>query len=126
MIVNSIDQTNWTEALEQCESHGMQLAVIDSAEKQETIAQMICSSTVFNERWMDVWIGANDIAEEGQFTWQATGENVTYTNWKPGQPNNYGGKEDCVHIQYTANVDFQWNDDQCSKKKYFICEKYCR
>ena len=34
------------------------------------------------------WTGFNDIGRGGEFVW-TTGEPVTYTNWHPGEPNNY-------------------------------------
>uniref|UniRef100_A0A1B8XYE6 C-type lectin domain-containing protein n=1 Tax=Xenopus tropicalis TaxID=8364 RepID=A0A1B8XYE6_XENTR len=44
--------------------------------------------------------------------------------WIEGQPDNWaghgkGGGEDCV----TSSTEGKWNDDQCSEKYYFICEK---
>uniref|UniRef100_A0A023EFS7 Putative secreted protein n=1 Tax=Aedes albopictus TaxID=7160 RepID=A0A023EFS7_AEDAL len=117
---------NWTEAVERCDCYRMQLAVVDTAEKHDAVAQAIYSSAVFSQWWTDVWIGASDILEEGVFRWKSTGETLNYTNWKAGQPNNYDGEEHCVHLQYISKVGFKWNDDQCSKKKYFICEKVCQ
>ncbi|KAF5899459.1 macrophage mannose receptor 1-like isoform X6, partial [Clarias magur] len=44
-------------------------------------------------------------------------KNVTYTNWYPGEPANYYGKESCVAI----NSAIQWYDTPCGDPKYFIC-----
>ncbi|MBX7181011.1 MAG: PKD domain-containing protein [Bacteroidia bacterium] len=55
-----------------------------------------------------IWIGFNDITNEGSFTWfdQA---NVGYTNWASGEPNQ-SGNEDCVQIY----ADGSWNDLDCN------------
>ncbi len=54
-----------------------------------------------------IWIGFNDIAQEGNFVWfdQAP---VIYTHWAGGEPNN-SGNEDCTQI-YPNGF---WNDLSC-------------
>ena len=32
-----------------------------------------------------IYLGADDMQEEGKFVWVATGRPVTYTNWGPSQ-----------------------------------------
>jgi hypothetical protein len=44
------------------------------------------------------WIGLNDAADEGVFTW-ISGEAVTFTAWAPGQPDNGDG---------TGEQDYAW------------------
>lgn len=51
------------------------------------------------------WIGLSDNVTEGTFVW-ISGEEVTYTNWGSGEPNNLGGIEDYVHM--VGNT--YWND----------------
>jgi hypothetical protein len=64
-----------------------------------------------------IWIGLNDAAQEGTFVW-SSGEVVTFTNWSPGQPDNYywgsHGYENYAHMWTSGSgqPDFlgQWND----------------
>jgi len=55
--------------------------------------------------------GGNDLANEGQWQW-VTGETWSYTNWWTGEPNDYGGNEDCV--AFNSNLrpghGHYWND----------------
>ena len=37
-----------------------------------------------------IYLGADDIQDEGTFVWVATGQPVSYTNWKPSQPSGQG------------------------------------
>ena len=48
------------------------------------------------------------------------GSSVTYTAWMPGEPNNYGGREDCTEI-YSEQA--RWNDLKCGHGRAFICMK---
>lgn len=53
-----------------------------------------------------VWLGLNDAAVEGTFVWE-NGEAVSYTNWDPGEPNNYPPGEDYVEM---LPWNGHWND----------------
>lgn len=72
----------------------------------------------FLGRNKEFWIGLNDLAKEGWFTWISDYSTVAYTDWHPGNPNNYRGNEDCCEIH-----GFHWNDDNCARPYCFICEK---
>ena len=77
----------------------------------EFAKEMILPST------SEMHIGINDMATEG--TWQyATGGDLVYTNWKSGQPDNYGN-EDCGE---TTSSGTAWNDGKCYHKQPSICE----
>ncbi|XP_035686749.1 uncharacterized protein LOC118422970 [Branchiostoma floridae] len=70
----------------------------------------------------DYWIGLNDQADEQRWTW-SDGKLLKdggFTKWAPGEPNNNEGIQDCG--QLWAYKNFQWDDDRCSYKKYFICQ----
>ena len=67
-----------------------------------------------------VWIGLNDISNEGHFHWVRTNQNVGYENWGSGEPNSYlHYNEDCVETNYHGNG--LWNDARCSHTFRFVC-----
>ena len=82
-----------------------------------------------------VWIGINDISEEGNFTYESNGNSIEYTNWFGRQPNNSGRNgSDCVSLRVSRTVresgltiraknEFRWNDRPCLEHKSFICER---
>ena len=39
---------------------------------------------------------------------------MTYTHWNAGEPNNYGGAENCV--QFLGYPSYTWNDISCDEK----------
>lgn len=69
-----------------------------------------------DEGGFEVWIGFNDLADEGYFVW-SSGESSDYTHWNGGEPNN-SGNEDCAELY----SDSYWNDLSCAAGLYFICE----
>lgn len=83
------------------------LVTITSAQEQEFLNQHFGSSGLY-------WIAAGDGAVEGTWRWNAgpeSGSLLTYTNWKPGEPNN-GGVGILQEDQAVANYGGigLWND----------------
>ena len=66
------------------------------------------------------WLGLNDRAIEGNFTWVDRGEG-NFTAWAKNQPNNFRG-EDCVHA-LGVEYSYEWNDVQCSDCHPYTCKK---
>lgn len=62
------------------------------------------------------WIGLNDFQTEGSFAW-TTSELATFTNWAPGEPDNFQGQHAVV---MTANG--QWEDVSASGSRSGLIE----
>ncbi len=102
---------NWADAQAASLSNGGYLAVLNSVNESNLLAPMLGSSA---------WIGLTDEASEGTWNW-VNGDPVTYTNWYPGQPNNYNGNQDYGELLNTG----QWNDQYGHEKREFIMEMPC-
>uniref|UniRef100_UPI000FDA0860 lectin-like protein n=1 Tax=Psychroflexus aestuariivivens TaxID=1795040 RepID=UPI000FDA0860 len=76
------------------------LVSITSAAENNFIANYLTENGQLN-----ALIGINDLETEGTFVWE-NAENVSYTNWNPGEPNNSGGNEDITEIYNNGG----WND----------------
>lgn len=87
---------SWSSAKSLCEGNGGHLVTITSAAENS-----FCSSPT------RMWIGLTDQISEGTYMW-VTGEPLLYTNWAPSQPDNAGGLEDFVEINW--NNSGWWND----------------
>ncbi|XP_058834313.1 perlucin-like [Topomyia yanbarensis] len=117
-------KANWFKATEHCNSLGMRLAVITTAEDNFHIIEAIKSSSIYNETRTQVWIAGSDLAQKGEFIWQPTGTWFSYTRWMPGQPDNAGGIEHCTEIRHIPALDVHWlwNDLYCADLHNFVCE----
>merc|ERR1719203_2602279 len=89
----------WPQAEAWCVSNGRHLVSIFDA-KTNAAAAKACS---------DCWIGGTDSLVENKWAW-SDGNGWSYTNWAPGEPNDWGNAEDCVQMYSNG----KWNDNQCS------------
>ncbi|XP_068093335.1 collectin-12 isoform X2 [Hyperolius riggenbachi] len=98
-----------------CEEKGSMLVVIDTKDEQQFIKKQTNGRGNF-------WIGLTDKEEENVWKWM-DGSMPSFTNWKPGQPDNWtpesGPGEDCAGLIYSG----LWNDFHCEDFNNFICEK---
>ncbi len=105
----STKAATWPVANDICQQNGGYLATIGDATENEFLANILTLQSAY--------IGLQDADDEGTFTW-SNGESLTYTNWYPGQPNDYHGQQDYVEMLN----DGQWNDQYNTKALEFIME----
>ena len=96
----------WSASEAEAENLGGTLAVIRNAAEQEWVFSKFSSYGGMNR---DFWIGLHRKVNGGPFFWP-TEEPVHYTNWYPGEPNNVGGVENCVHMRAGDDKPGTWND----------------
>uniref|UniRef100_A0A1W7R8P9 Putative galactose-specific c-type lectin n=1 Tax=Aedes albopictus TaxID=7160 RepID=A0A1W7R8P9_AEDAL len=115
---------NWFKAYEYCNYLGMRLVIVENAIDQANLVEKIVSTDKFSNATTEMWIGANDLAQESFFHWHATGRRVQYSNWKQNQPDNAKGVEHCVEIRFIPEHgwNWHWNDRECKTMRYFVCE----
>jgi spore coat protein H len=98
---------DWFTAEGFCEARGGHLVTVTSR-AESTLAQGATAG--------DRWLGLTDLAVEGTFAW-VTGEPFVYSGFRPGEPNDWGGNEDCGHFAWDG-----WNDLDCLAGSAYVCE----
>ncbi|KAM5140402.1 uncharacterized protein ACMZJ9_014232 [Mantella aurantiaca] len=90
-------QENFDNAQKTCIEAGGTLATPRNAAENSAIMGVIRTQGATN---MAV-LGISDVQVEGKFQY-LTGEEVNFTNWNPGEPNNIKNIEDCVQMLNNA------------------------
>ena len=104
-----------------CEANGGKLLEPKSQKITDEIRQLVNGQLNSNQ----VWIGINDINEEGKYIYASDGSPVTWLNWNNkksrGHPDNKEN-EDCIVMEFHWNGT--WNNISCDNeiKMEFICE----
>lgn len=111
--------TNWLAAQQQAESWGGHLATITSSNEQDFINRTFLAGQFAH---LPLWIGLFDPGPPGTFRWKwrramdrigfhttnrfkwVTGEPISYTDWKEGEPNNASPGE------YYTTINWEFSD----------------
>ncbi|XP_071181879.1 perlucin-like protein [Mytilus edulis] len=107
------DKLSWSNAQRNCQLIGGNLVNIDDSSENSWL-----KSNTNGVSGSAYWIGLFDLVE-GEFRWTNDQEVVSYKNFADGQPNNAGGKQDCVYLYYNTG---EWYDDPCKNNLNYICE----
>ena len=111
-IHNAVD---WSNAKSLCKSVGGHLATITSQGEANFVSTLLGNVNKY-------WLGGfqPDGSTEPSSNWQwVTGEPWIYTNWRTAEPNNAGGNEKFLEIQYPPSSG--WNDFSDSTN-WYVCE----
>ena len=84
-----VEGPTWEEAEANAVALGGHLVTINDAEENDFIVDLM-DSVGLNENLTQPYIGLTDKDNEGIFVW-SSGQEVTYTNWDYGQPNDATG-----------------------------------
>ncbi|XP_026010645.1 L-rhamnose-binding lectin SML-like [Astatotilapia calliptera] len=105
---------NWTDAESSCQTLGGNLASFHSTAEYTFIRELTRTAAGSYTR---AWVGGNDRETETVWKW-SDGSQFDFTNWGNGQPDNSGGGEDCMEINF--NGDYV-NDQRCNSQRGFVC-----
>ena len=105
------DKMNYLDAKSQCESDGAFLATPRSEEENAFIFSLLSGESM--------WIGVNDIDENGKFV--AVNGDLTFTKWNAGEPNGRCCPNGVHIINERVVPNGFWNDDRLGALKGFVC-----
>ncbi|KAG9356093.1 hypothetical protein JZ751_000937 [Albula glossodonta] len=105
----------WADAEAHCLTLGGNLASVHSEDEFQFLRSLY---RAHDPRENPFWIGLTDCQKKGRLMW-SDGSKVDFTRWNSHEPNNHGGRENCVHSNWSSQKG--WNDIPCDYKCAFIC-----
>ena len=88
---------------------GAYLATITTESEQSALVRAL--SGIIGEFWLGGRQNSGPgIAPDENWAWQDTGETFSWTNWQPGEPNDWG-RHDEIHLAAWSRFDWRWNDE---------------
>ncbi|KAJ8358300.1 hypothetical protein AAFF_G00015880 [Aldrovandia affinis] len=110
----STEDKNWNDSRSACLKQGADLVIIETEEEQDFI---------YKHTGEDVyWIGLSDSETEGTWLWvDGTPLQKDKTFWVTGEPDDYGGSEDCAAALRWRLGD-GWVDFPCHRDWRSVCE----
>ena len=109
------DRVSPKDQVHACKALGYGVAIYETDDEQKAISHLASKLTT-----APFWVGITDTEVEGEWRWP-DGTPLTYEPWHEGEPNDWGGKEDCAALNWHGSV--KWNDIGCDSRFGFICER---
>ncbi|XP_058270996.1 C-type mannose receptor 2-like [Hemibagrus wyckioides] len=112
VLVN--EHLNWTEAQRYCREHHTDLASVRSETEDHQIRLIY---NIYNTYYYYdiIWIGLYRTR-----SWSDR-SNSSFSNWKPGQPDNYDQNEYCTAVSLNNADSGKWTDENCNQTIPFLC-----
>jgi len=108
---------SWFEALQMCEEQGGNLISESLKPKWDLLSKIVEFKNANKDKALWFGIKKNNLKKwlllDGSEQW--------VVDWYPGEPNNYGNRENCAHV--FAGHELLLNDNYCYKRSYGLCEK---
>merc|ERR1712172_255797 len=108
--------STWYDSRRECRQSGGYLVEVDSEEEQDAILREIASRGWDGDTHFGFWIGLTDIFHDGTWVWDNLGKPLDFSNWAPGEPNNYRGLQHCAAIKLRWE-NGKWDDVSCEAVK---------
>eukprot|EP00091_Calanus_sinicus_P006654 TRINITY_DN17361_c0_g1_i1.p1 TRINITY_DN17361_c0_g1~~TRINITY_DN17361_c0_g1_i1.p1 ORF type:complete len:169 (-),score=32.01 TRINITY_DN17361_c0_g1_i1:61-540(-) len=121
VLFNGDSAYTWNSAQEYCHTEEeSNLVEVFTPEQQEFLTEMAYQIEMFSGVARDWWIGATDVASEGQWIWPHQPKAAEYTARHGGEPNN-GATYNYAYME--NSYEYQWADAQDTSSMYPICQK---
>ncbi|XP_043641044.1 accessory gland protein Acp29AB-like [Drosophila teissieri] len=103
------ERKSWTDANKTCREKGGHLAAFQTEDEFEAVTRIV------NKYHTSFWLGYHRNSKDEFVT--ATGNKGSFMKWDSGQPDNIGGKQNCVYLSNSRMYDLN-----CEDTYSFICQ----
>ncbi|XP_056334746.1 mannose-binding protein C isoform X2 [Danio aesculapii] len=111
-VTDGIEES-FDKGMQYCNGNGGALVLPRSLLENNALMKVLVSSAFTKKAFIRI----TDREKEGEFV-DTDGKKLMFTNWYPGQPDNYKGVQDCGAITDTGS----WDDLSCDGLQPIICE----
>ena len=111
----------WEKSQEICNKYNASLVAIQSQQEQ-SILQTFLGQFNQHPQFGGLWYWTSGHRDSnGKLKWMNNGNEIVYTNWEGGQPNNSGN---CIAIYGSNNSNYnrKWYDVDCNTNLNVVCE----
>ena len=115
IIIVGNEYLNFEETLNYCNDKIGSKVVISS---KETAHRVNKSLELFSPDSWGVYTGHTDEEVEGNWVVHGTQQEMTWENWEPDQPNNYGGNQNCATM---VRYNLKLKDESCMTGLVPVC-----
>ncbi|XP_023171393.2 C-type lectin 37Db-like [Drosophila hydei] len=106
---------NWFEALHKCRELGSDLVNFRNDRELDAVIPELSKKRCY-------WLSINNFSEKSQYISITNGRPPSFARWGRGEPNNLKNKEHCGQLVAFNRNTFYYNDNQCIRRCYYICE----
>ncbi|XP_044181097.1 neurocan core protein-like [Acropora millepora] len=108
-VDSTYSPSTWNNSRRFCQNLGADLAVIKSEDEDQFVYDLLRNTRGTSHGWIGLYRKADN-----KFYWlDGRPAEGNYQRWDDGQPNDWGGKEDCGHLR-GGDFKGRWNDAPCS------------
>lgn len=108
--------SSWNSAEDDCRKRGGHLAVPTNSKINDYLYQ-----TIKRHKLIATWIGV--YRRTGRQFYTVGNVEISYKNWNRWEPNNVGGRENCVEMLNTHAAG-TWNDRPCNlNDRRYVCQR---
>jgi len=116
-------KVSWDQNWKTCCSLGMTPLSLDTVQEQQCLSNLTNSNLTGNYNY---WSGGTQQGCRGSWRWCGGGVVVKgiddLVQWEKGQPDNKGGRQDCVHLKNQVGSGLFLTDRNCTDKYIFACK----
>eukprot|EP00299_Pterocystis_sp_00344_P015866 c7944_g1_i1.p1 GENE.c7944_g1_i1~~c7944_g1_i1.p1 ORF type:complete len:1227 (-),score=279.82 c7944_g1_i1:69-3635(-) len=110
--------TSFNNAAALCQAQSLRLLNIESSLEQSAAVDLLNSNSIFGSIQAYIGVKYSPILSKTSRVYGYNDAKLVYSAWGSGEPNNYGGNEDCTVLKQ-GNY---WNDIPCDISAFVLCQ----
>uniref|UniRef100_A0A6P4F324 Perlucin-like n=1 Tax=Drosophila rhopaloa TaxID=1041015 RepID=A0A6P4F324_DRORH len=116
------ETVNWYAGYENCRKLGSELVTLETNEEFDAVAQYLKSNGYSSH----YWTSGNDLANTGKHYWFTNAQPLILDRWGLNEPDNAGGIEHCINLEYSLGQHYVLNDRPCSNHINAMLSYICK